>query len=292
MQKAQLLIILLFAAIRIQSQVFYACMSPNGDTTYFLMGTHHYLPKKVKLDTILLGNYLGECDVVFSELYIDDGHDRYRTVVSNVEKSRRYPNDGLLKDSVTKEEYQQIFNYYHRRYGVSKKSFEWASYFRPWVMDSRLMYNRKNYYQMDDVLHAMARASGKVVKNLDTEDLLYAASATLNSTFDIQWLLSRVNNGNITMTDDEMIAQAYLQQDTASILKHINTDPEHQKHLIDDRNKHWFTVFEKYGGRTNFVYCGLAHLISGEYALLSYFRSKRYLIKAIDIHLPNAEGEW
>ena len=278
-------------AIRAKSQVFYACKSPNGDTTFYLMGTHHYLPQKVKLDTILLGSYLRDCEVVFSEMYIDDGDDGYRTVVSNLEKNKRYHNNGLLKDSVTKEKYQQILSYYHRNFGVSKKSFEWASYFRPWVMDSRLRYNRKDYYQMDDLLYAMGRARGKVVRNLDTGNLLYAASATLNSTFDIQWLLSKVNNGNSIMTDDEMIAQAYLKQDTASILKHRNVNLEYQKHLIDDRNKHWVTVFEKYGGRTNFVYCGLAHLISGEYALLTYFRSKRYSVKAIDIHLPNAEGE-
>ncbi|MFN9941471.1 MAG: hypothetical protein ACK56I_18540, partial [bacterium] len=121
--------------------------------------------------------------------YIDDGDDGYKTVVSNLEKSKRYHNDGLLKDSVTKGEYQKIYSYYHSRFGVSKRRFEWASYFRPWVMDSRLRYNRNEYGQMDDVLYAMARVKGKVVKNLDNENLLYALSSTLNSTFDIQWLL-------------------------------------------------------------------------------------------------------
>jgi len=283
MQRVLLFIILVFLAIRAKSQVFYACKSPNGDTTFYLMGTHHRLPKKVKLDTILLGNYLKDCEMVFSEMYIDDGDDGYKTVVSNLEKSKRYHNDGLLKDSVTKGEYQKIYSYYHSRFGVSKRRFEWASYFRPWVMEYRLRYSGKEFYSMDKVLYSMAKVKGKVVRNLDNENLLYAAFSELNSTFDIQWLLLTVKGRDSIMTADEIIAQSYLKQDTASILKHRSVDPEYQKYLIDDRNRHWFTVFEKYGGRTNFVYCGLAHIISGQYALLKYFNSKHYSIKAIDI---------
>jgi uncharacterized protein YbaP (TraB family) len=131
----------------------------------------------------------------------------------------------------------------------------------------------------------MAKVKGKVVRNLDNENLLYAAFSELNSTFDIQWLLLRVKGRDSMMTADEIFAQSYyLKQDTASILKHrsVNVDPEYQKYLIDDRNRHWFTVFEKYGGRTNFVYCGMGHIVSGQYALLKYFNSKHYSIKAID----------
>jgi hypothetical protein len=49
MQRVLLFIILVFLAIRAKSQVFYACKSPNGDTTFYLMGTHHRLPKKAKI---------------------------------------------------------------------------------------------------------------------------------------------------------------------------------------------------------------------------------------------------
>jgi uncharacterized protein YbaP (TraB family) len=283
MQQVLFFIIILFAAIGSRAQVFYECKSSNGDTTYFLMGTHHNLPKKVKLDTILLGNYIRDCEVVFSEMYIDDGDIRYKTVVSNVEKNKRYRNDGVLKDSVTEGDYQKIFSYYHRRFGVSKRRFESASYFRPWVMDSRLRYSRKEFYPMDNVLYSLAKVKGKVVRNLDNEDLLYAATSELNSSFDIQWLLLAIEGRDSIMTADEIIAKSYRKQDTASILKHLSVDPEYQKYLIDDRNRNWFTVFEKYGGRTNFVYCGLAHIISGKYALLKYFNSKHYSIKAIDI---------
>ena len=135
---------------------------------------------------------------------------------------------------------------------------------------------------MDNVLYSLAKVKGKVVRNLDNEDLLYAATSELNSSFDIQWLLLAIEGRDSIMTADEIIAKSYRKQDTASILKHLSVDPEYQKYLIDDRNRNWFTVFEKYGGRTNFVYCGLAHFISGKYALLKYFNSKHYSIKAID----------
>jgi uncharacterized protein YbaP (TraB family) len=287
MQKALLFILFVFAAFQAKAQVFYECKSLNGDTTFYLMGTCHYLPKTAKFDTILLGNYIRNCDVVFSEMYIDDGDISYKTALSNLGKNKRYKNDGLLKDSVTKIEYQRIFSYYHSRFGVSKKQFNWASYYRPWAMDSRLRHNLKENYSMDHILYAIAKAARKTVRNLDNEDLLYAASSKLNSVFDINWLLFMVNGEKITMTDDEIIAQSYLKQDTARILKQLSADPEHQRYLIDDRNRHWLTVFEKYCGRTNFVYCGLAHVISGQYALLNYFRSKHYSVKAIDVNLPD-----
>lgn len=290
MQRALLFTILVILSIQAKSQVFYVCKSPDGDTTFYLLGTHHYLPKKVKLDTSLLGAYLRDSDVVFSELFVDDGGSRYKAVLANLEKSRRYPLNGLLKDSISKDEFQRIFLYYNRLFGVSKKSFERVSYYRPWMMDSRLRYDRNEYYPMDDLLYKLAGASGKTIRNLDNENLLNAASASLNSSFDVRWLLSRVSNGDNIKTDDEIIARAYLEQDTATMLKHMYKDPEHQKHLIDDRNKHWLEVFEQFGGRTNFVYCGMAHLIAGQYALLTYFQSKHYTVKAIDIRLFNAVG--
>jgi len=66
-------------------------------------------------------------DVIFSELFVDDGDTSYKRVASKLNEKMRYKNNGSLKDSVTKEQYEKLMNYYRRNYGVSKKEFRWAT---------------------------------------------------------------------------------------------------------------------------------------------------------------------
>jgi hypothetical protein len=256
------IIILSFFSIRTDAQILYECTSQNGDTVFYVFGTCHRLPSKAKVDTLTMSRLIRSSDVIFSELFVDDG--------------------------VTKEQYEKLMNYYRRNYGVSKKEFRWATYDLPLRMDSRLRYSSKKYYSLDFILYSIARRSSKIIKNLDNEELLYNAYSYLLSEFDTRWLINKIEGRNIRGVDTDTFIQLYLQKDTVAINRFHKPSLMHQKILINDRNKHWFTIIERNAGRTNFIYCGLAHLISGELSLLNYFKRRQFAVKAIEIDIADS----
>jgi uncharacterized protein YbaP (TraB family) len=131
----------------------------------------------------------------------------------------------------------------------------------------------------------MARRSGKKIKNLDNEQLLYNVYSYLSSAFDARWLMDRVEGKSVGQTDDDVIIKLYLQQDTAGINRRYEPGLRHRKILLEDRNRHWFTTLERNAGRINFVYCGIAHLIFEEFSLLNYFRGRKFSVEAIEIDI-------
>jgi uncharacterized protein YbaP (TraB family) len=284
-QSVLVIIYLLFFSIPSDAQILYQCASPNGDTVFYVFGTCHYLPREAKIDTVLLGKLIRSSDVVFSELFVEDGDPSYKRVVSNLNELVRYKNNGSILDSITQAQYGELMNYYRTSYGVSKKEFKWATYYLPLQMDNRLRYSSRNYYSIDKILYSIARRSGKKINNLDNEELLYNAHTYKSSEFDIRWLLSKVEGKNVGQFNDDTIIQLYLQQDTAGINRHYKPGLKRRQVLLEDRNKHWFTIFEQKAGRTNFIYCGLAHLISDEFSLLNYFRNRKFSVRAIEIDI-------
>jgi uncharacterized protein YbaP (TraB family) len=281
------IIILSIFSIRTDAQILYECTSQNGDTVFYVFGTCHVLPSKAKVDTLTISRLIRSSDVIFSELFVDDGDTSYKSVASKLNEKRRYKNNGSLKDSVTKEQYEKLMNYYRRNYGVSKKEFRWATYDLPLRMDNRLRYSSKKYYSLDSILYTIAKRSGKIIKNLDNEELLYSAYSYLSSEFDTRWLINKIEGRNIRGEVTETFIQLYLQKDTVAINSLHKPSLMHQKILVNDRNKHWFTIIERNAGRTNFIYCGIAHLISGELSLLNYFKRRQFAVKAVEIDIAD-----
>lgn len=281
------IIILSIFSIRTDAQILYECTSQNGDTVFYVFGTCHRLPSKAKVDTLTMSRLIRSSDVIFSELFVDDGDTSYKRVASKLNEKMRYKNNGSLKDSVTKEQYEKLMNYYRRNYGVSKKEFRWATYNLPFRMDNRLRYSSKKYYSLDFILYTIAKKSGKIIKNLDNEELLCSAYSYLSSEFDTRWLINKSEGRNIRGVVSDTLIQLYLQKDTVAINSLHKPSLMHQKILLNDRNKHWFTIIERNASRTNFIYCGLAHLISEELSLLNYFRSRQFAVKAVEIDIAH-----
>ena len=154
-------------------------------------------------------------------------------------------------------------------------------------MHSRLKYNPNSYFSFEKIIYEKAKETNNKIVNLDKQ-LLQNAYTQLFIEYDIGWLLKMVENSDIELTDD-LIIQSWLRQDTTpikSILrKQQGYDSKHQKVLIDDRNKHWFRVIDQHSSRTNFIYCGLAHIIFGEFSLLNFFSGRHYTVKGIDIKI-------
>jgi uncharacterized protein YbaP (TraB family) len=154
-------------------------------------------------------------------------------------------------------------------------------------MDNRLRYSSKKYYSLDFILYTIAKKSGKIIKNLDNEELLCSAYSYLSSEFDTRWLINKSEGRNIRGVVSDTLIQLYLQKDTVAINSLHKPSLMHQKILLNDRNKHWFTIIERNASRTNFIYCGLAHLISEELSLLNYFRSRQFAVKAVEIDIAD-----
>lgn len=245
MRHCLITIAILLFSVCVEAQILYECKSSNSDTVVYVLGTCHYLPAEAKIDTVLLSNLMRASDVIFSELYVDNGDSSYRKTTSSIRDGLRFKNNGLLSDSVTKKEYDQILHYYKRNFGTSTKEFRWLSYYSPWAMHNRLKYNNRKYYSLDYLLYSIAKRTNNKIKNLDNEQLLVNAYTQLSTEYDIKWLLNLIGQGRNRQTDEDLIIQQYLRQDTASIASIIrasNINSTHQKVLIDDRNKHWFKV--------------------------------------------------
>lgn len=287
MRHSLITIAILLFNVCVEAQILYECKSSNNDTVVYVLGTCHYLPFEAKIDTVLLSNLMNASDVIFSELYVNNGDSSYRKAISIITDGLRFKNNGLLSDSVTKKEYDQILHYYKRNFGTSTKEFRWVSYYLPWVMHNRLKYSNKKFYSLDKLIYSIAKRTNNKITNLDNEQLLDNSIAFLSNKYDVKWLLKLVNEQGIGAMDDYPVIQHYLWQDTAAIglMRRNDKDLLHQKNLVDDRNKHWFTVIEHHLGQTNFIFCGLAHVAWGELSLLNFLRTKQYSIKTIKVDI-------
>ena len=266
------------------AQLLYKCTSKTRDTVFYLFGTCHYLPVTSRIDTALLGTLIRGADIVFSELYVDDGDSSYKKSISGLRRLSLYKNQGSLSDSLTRKQYAQVMRFYQERYGVSKKEFQAQTYYIPQIMDNHLRYNSRNYYSIDLVLSNLALASGNRIKNLDNEHLITRAVQQISVDYNIRWLLNMVNKKSDS--SDDLIMQSYLQQDTAGILKAFhqdNSNPVSEQVMLENRNRHWINVIEQYKAQTNFLFCGISHILYREYSLLNLFREKGYTVKAVDI---------
>ena len=288
MRHIPITIIILFFSVFLNAQILYECRSQNSDTVVYVFGTCHSVPVKAKIDTVFLTKLIHASDVIFSEIFVDDGDTSYKKMSLSLNKKLRYKNNGLLRNSVTKDEYAQIMNYYKSQYGTSTKEFRWSTYYLPQVMHNQLKYSNKKFYSLDKLLYSIAKQTNNKIKNLDNEQLLSDAYAMLSSQYDIKWLLNMVNHRDTSQIGNDLIIQYYLRQDTAGIAGVLRASPLHslhQKVLIENRNKHWFKVIDQHLERSNFIYCGLAHVISGESSLLNFFRTKQYSITEININI-------
>lgn len=275
-------------SIGLNAQILYECRSSSKDTVVYVLGTCHLLPNQVQIDTALLANLIHTSEVVFSEMYIDDGDTSYQRVKTNLINALRFKNNGVLSDSMTKKDYASVMAFYKLNYGVTTKQFRWSNYYQPWVMHRKLTNSNRTHYSFDNLIYSMAKAKSKRIVNLDNEQGLMKAHEWLNHAYGIQWLLGFTNQVNAKELDEEyLIEKYYLKQDTASIalLRGKGGDTLRQKLVVDDRNRHWQTVIEKHQRGSNFVFGGLAHVMLGEYSLLNYFKTKQYTIKPIRIDI-------
>ena len=139
---------------------------------------------------------------------------------------------------------------------------------------------------MEDLIYRLSLNKKKRIRNLDNLQLLSAAYGQLNHAYGTRWLIDLAKGRDDHDKRRRSLLSVYLSQDTSMVAKMAGADPVASSiysTLIDDRNRSWLVTISQNLQKTNFVYCGLLHLLSGDFALLKILKSQGYTIEPIYI---------
>lgn len=281
------ILLLLKLALSTNSQVLYKCTSPRGDTTYYMLGTCHDLPKDRFYFDNALDSLIASVDVVFSELY-HPGDDPLlgREVRRLREEIMFYENGKRLRDFVTRREYQSIYRFYRGHFGLSRKQFRRQSVYLPYFMHNRIAYGYPRYVKMDRMIFDRAKAANRPVVLLDNFELIREAFGFFTAKYDINWMLQNIHEFDREQGERARLFDAYLAQDTSALIA-VAGDVQGNTIVIDARNRHWQHVVETQSRRSNFLFAGIAHLLAGPESMISYFRRRGYDVVPLRLRVSN-----
>lgn len=278
------ILLLLEFTLSANSQVLYKCTSPRGDTTFYLLGTCHDLPKDRFYFDSTLDSLIASVDVVFSELYHPGDDPLLSGELMRLREVMFYENGKNLRDFATLREYRSIFRFYRDQFGLSRNQFRDQSVYLPFFMHGRIAYGDRHYVKMDQMIFDRAKAANRPVVLLDSIELLKAAFSIYTTKYDLNWLLENIGDFDRERKEKMRLFDAYLAQDTSVLAEAIDDLPGNTT-VIDARNRHWQYVIEARGKRSNFIFAGIAHLLAGRESMIGYFRRRGYNVFPVRLKL-------
>lgn len=280
---------LAFCSIPARAQVLYKAVSPDRDTTIYLLGTISFIPADRFFLDPAIDSLMNLSDAIFTQTYHAEKSARPMVVAKAYIRAMSYPEKKRLSDFLSKEDARRVFDHYHKRYRVSRSVYRQLSSFVPVVMHQQIVYANDYFVKMDREILKMAIRKTAAIYNLDVLPLVKASYQALAEVYPPSWLLNRIDREEMEnqYTADQL--KAYLDQDTAAIKfsyqSRLGTYPEAFEQIITKRNQYWMQELERKGGRTNFLFAGVAHLLLEPDGLLTRLQNKGYTIEALTIKL-------
>ena len=265
--------------------MIYKAVSPGKDTITYLVGTFNLLPKDQFEYAPLLDTILDEVDLVFTESFYEEKGLRPLVHAKDRIRMLSYPHKKRLEDFMSREEYRQVYAYYHFNFGINKRVFKQLSYFIPIVMDQQIRYGNEQYIKSDRYILQQAEKKKKTIYNLDQPALTQGGFDALAGLYPPGWLLQMIRNDSAYLSEIIRRRNCYLQQDTAclkaGIQEKIKAHPAEYYKLLNRRTQYWAGEIDRTAGTKNLILAGIELLLEEEDGLLELFRRKGYTVQLI-----------
>lgn len=275
----------LFCYSLVRCQMIYKAVSPGKDTITYLVGTFNLLPKDQFEYAPLLDKILDEVDLVFTESFYEDKGLRPLVHAKDRIRMLSYPHKKRLEDFISREEYKQVYAYYHSNFGINKRVFKQLSYFIPIIMDQQIRYGSDEYIKPDRYMLQQAEKKKKTIYNLDPLKMTKAAFEALAKLYPPEWLVQLAANDLVYREEMNERRECYHQQDTACLKKRlrekIRGHPDAYDQLINRRTRYWMAEMERTGRSINLLITGIDLLLEEQDGLLENYRRKGYTIQLI-----------
>lgn len=235
----------------------------DDDTTIFLFGTVHALPKDVEWFKGDIAEALAASDTILTEIKMDDSMaaEMQKLVMEKGLLPADQPLRGMM-DEAQRATYDAAMT----KLGLPTNAFD---RFEPWyagMMMSMLPLIQQGYSPESGVEKVlMAHATDKNQQALETVDYQIAVFDTLPLDSQMTFLIDAADNiDEIKGLLDTMVAE-WLEGDADDLAKLMNegmTDPMLAQRLLYDRNQHWATWMQQRMDHpgTLFVAVGAGHL--------------------------------
>lgn len=269
----------------LQSQLIYKAVSSGKDTITYLVGTFNLLPKDQFEYAPLLDTILKEADLVFIESFYEEKGLRPLVHAKDRLRMMSYPHKKRLEDFISREEYRQVYAYYHSNFGINKRVFKQLSYFIPIIMDQHIRYGSDKYIKPDRHILQQAEKKKKIIYNLDPPTMTKAAFEAMAKLYPPQWLVQLAATDLAYREEMNERRECYHQQDTACLKKRlrekIRGHPDAFDQLINRRTRYWMAEMDRTGRSRNLLIAGIDMLLEEQDGLLELFRRKGYSVQLI-----------
>ena len=270
----------------VEAQLLYEISGNGLSKSSYLFGTHHWVEAEVAIEIPGVFRVFNDCDVVVSE-FVDETNgnnpeemQRKILTVAQMELS--------LHDLLNAEEALLVDSALNAEMGLSLADMQ---YFRPSMLT--MIYEmavaeriNKNEMAIDAYFQVAAAELGKRVCGLETLDKqldIMFRSKSLEQ--QAKQLVETIRNASGTKNGVNEIDSLYKSEDLEALyevlVKYENMTEAEKFLLVDERNRDWMPVIEKYiKADACFIAVGALHL-PGNDGLINLLRKAGYKVKAV-----------
>ncbi len=270
----------------VEAQLLYEISGNGLSKSSYLFGTHHWVEAEVAIEIPGVFRVFNDCDVVVSE-FVDetDGNnpeDMQRRILTAAQM------DLSLLDLLNNEEVRLVDSALNAEMGLSLADMQ---YFRPSMLT--MIYEmsvaervNKNEMPIDTYFQVAAAELGKRVCGLETLDkqldIMFRSKSLEQQT---KQLVETIRNASGTKNGVNEIDSLYKSEDLEALyevlVKCENMTEAEKFLLVDERNRDWMPVIEKYI-KTDacFIAVGALHL-PGKEGLINLLQKAGYKVKAV-----------
>ncbi|MBO5728791.1 MAG: TraB/GumN family protein [Paludibacteraceae bacterium] len=270
----------------VEAQLLYEISGNGLSKSSYLFGTHHWVEAEVAIEIPGVFRVFNDCDVVVSE-FVDetDGNnpeDMQRRILTAAQMELS------LHDLLNAEEALLVDSALNAEMGLSLADMQ---YFRPSMLT--MIYEmavaeriNKNEMAIDAYFQVAAAELGKRVCGLETLDKqldIMFRSKSLEQ--QAKQLVETIRNASGTKNGVNEIDSLYKSEDLEALyevlVKCENMTEAEKFLLVDERNRDWMPVIEKYI-KTDacFIAVGALHL-PGKEGLINLLQKAGYKVKAV-----------
>ena len=270
----------------VEAQLLYEISGNGLSKSSYLFGTHHWVEAEVAIEIPGVFRVFNDCDVVVSE-FVDETNgnnpeemQRKILTVAQMELS--------LHDLLNAEEALLVDSALNAEMGLSLADMQ---YFRPSMLT--MIYEmavaeriNKNEMAIDAYFQVAAAELGKRVCGLETLDkqldIMFRSKSLEQQT---KQLVETIRNASGTKNGVNEIDSLYKSEDLEALyevlVKCENMTEAEKFLLVDERNRDWMPVIEKYiKADACFIAVGALHL-PGKEGLINLLQKAGYKVKAV-----------
>ena len=291
MKELILSLVVLFAAIGSNAQVFYKVIGSNIKGDSYVMGTHHLAPVSI-LDSIEgFENALKSVDAVYGE--IEQSEMTSPATQQKMMMVAMAPADSTISKIFTKEQFDSIDNVI-KRYSGGQAALNMLEPMKPALVSQQiaLLMNMQAIpgfnpmQQLDIQVQTLGAQAGKEINGFESIEFQLNILFGYPVAEQAEDLLETIRNEEEMAEFSVELYQAYMNQDIEKLHKlmlnpDLGMEPEDEKRMLTDRNENWAKQLQSILPEKSVLVCVGAGHLPGEKGLLNLLRQAGYTVTPV-----------